>query len=247
MIILFAPSEGKKSGGDGHCIDSSSFILEPLFEKRMEVIRQYEIQVASGKKEYLEELFGVKDPLLLERYSKGLIESPTMKAILRYDGVAYDYLDYDTIGEEGKDFLDKHLIIFSNLFGPIGAGDLIPDYKLKQGSAIGKFAPEKFYKHHFSEALEEYIKDEEILDLRAGFYDKFFTPSSPVNTMKFLKNGKSVSHWAKAYRGIVLRHIACSAIQSLSELESMKIQGLELADIIGSKKKREYIYNILEN
>lgn len=244
MKILFAPSEGKRPGGDGETINKSNLLFSELFEKRMDVISQYEALVSSAERVKLEDLFGVKDTAMIERYSFPVIQSPTMKAIVRYDGVAYEYLDYQTIPQEGKTYIDENVIVFSNLFGPIRAGDKIPDYKLKQGTSIGEFAPEKFYKKYFSDALENYIGDEEIVDLRAGFYDKFFTPKRMVTTMKFLKNGKSVSHWAKAYRGTVLRHIALNRIQTVEEIKEMKIEGLKTAGINVSNKKMEIVYDI---
>ena len=168
-----------------------------------------------------------------------------MKAIERYDGVAYDYLTYSSLEIEAQTHIDTTTILFSNLFGPIRAGDSIPDYKLKQGSSIGKFAPEKHYKEYFSSALDEMIGDQEVLDLRAGFYDKFYTPSIPYVTLKFLKEGKAVSHWAKAYRGIVLREAAKHQIGSIQELLAMNLDGLNVREIVEIKKKKEVVYTIV--
>jgi cytoplasmic iron level regulating protein YaaA (DUF328/UPF0246 family) len=99
------------------------------------------------------------------------------------------------------------VILFSNLFGPIKANDKIPEYKLKQGVKMGNLNIEKTYKNLFSASLDKYL-GEYIIDLRAGFYEKFYTISVPHVAFKFLKNGKVVSHYAKAYRGKILQHIA---------------------------------------
>jgi cytoplasmic iron level regulating protein YaaA (DUF328/UPF0246 family) len=168
-----------------------------------------------------------------------------MKAIERYDGVAYDYLDYPHLSQEAKAYIDDHTILFSNLFGPLKASDFIPDYKLKQGASIGEFIPDKHYKNHFSAALDAITVDQEILDLRAGFYDKFYTPKNSIVTLKFLKGGKVVSHWAKAYRGIVLRQAAINQIHSIDELLGHNIEGLIVEEILQSKKKKEVIYSIV--
>ena len=70
--------------------------------------------------------------------------------------------------------IDKDAFCFSNLFGPICAKDRVPEYKLKQAEKIGKFAPEKFYKKHFSKGLDLYLeKNAPIIDLRAGFMKNF--------------------------------------------------------------------------
>lgn len=243
MIILFAPSEGKKLGGELPSIDPSAFIFPELYNKRQEVIDLYRTQINKGDTKVLSELFGINNPKEFDRYLSDIQEMKTMKAIERYDGVAYDYLDYQTLGEDAKGYLDQKVIVFSNLFGPIGAGDRIPDYKVKQGSLIGSLAAEKHYKHYFSDVLESYIAESEILDLRAGFYDKFYVPMNRTITMKFLKEGKVVSHWAKAYRGRVLREMALHNVTSMEKLIKLEIEGLSSPEITESKKKIELVYN----
>lgn len=245
MIILFSPSEGKRSGGVLPPLHQGSLIFAHLYHKRLEVIEQYEKLVQGGSDEQLSALFGIKDPKEYEQYKKLFSSMPSMKAIERYDGVAYDYLNYSILSSDAQRYIDNNTILFSNLFGPLRAGDTIPDYKLKQGSMIGTFAPEKHYKGHFSLALNELIGDQEILDLRAGFYDKFYTPEKPSVTLKFLKEGKVVSHWAKAYRGIVLREAAKHQISTINELLAMNIEGLIVREIMETKKKKEVVYSIV--
>lgn len=245
MIILFAPSESKCEGGNLPPLNNESLILPELYSKRLEVIREYEKLVQESNEQQLYDIFGLKDSKTYVRYKQPFCNLPTMKAIERYDGVAYDYLNYTTLSSEQQQYLDINVILFSNLFGPIRAGDSLPDYKLKQGAAIGSFAPEKFYKEHFSVALDTLIGEEEVLDLRAGFYDKFYVPKNFVTTLKFLKEGKVVSHWAKAYRGIVLRQIALHHIDSLAALTAINIEGLVLHEIIETKQKKEIIYTII--
>ena len=120
----------------------------------------------------------------------------------------------------------------------------IPDYKLKQGSTIDSMAPEKFYKKYFTDSLDAWIGDQEVLDLRAGFYDKFYTAKKTPMTLKFLKDGKVVSHWAKAYRGLVLSAIAQNNIQSLEDFRQLSIEGLTAFETIKTEKKNEIIYTI---
>jgi cytoplasmic iron level regulating protein YaaA (DUF328/UPF0246 family) len=168
-----------------------------------------------------------------------------MKVIERYDGVAFDYLKYSTLKENEKSYIDKNVIIFSNLFGPVLAGDMgLPDYKLKQGEKIGSFELEKFYNEKFTNSLNNYLESEEIIDLRAGFYEKFYKINKPYFTMKFIKEGKVVSHWAKAYRGIILNLMANNNIQSIEELMNLQIENLSVEEIKKQKLKTEIVYNI---
>lgn len=244
MIILFAPSEGKRSGGECPNMSSTSLIFPQLYTKRLEVISKYEQVLRIGDYSSLNELFGLKDEKEFARYKIPFDTAPTMKAIERYDGVAYDYLGYGQLSHSEQAYIDRNVILFSNLFGPISAGDCIPDYKLKQGSTIDAMAPEKFYKKYFTDSLNELIGEQEVLDLRAGFYDKFYTCRTPPLTLKFLKEGKVVSHWAKAYRGVVLNALAKNQIDSLKDFKGMKIDGLTIIEIAETEKKNEIVYAI---
>lgn len=246
MTILFAPSEAKREGGSA-CLDRDSFCFPKLYEKRLEVALRYIELLEKGSLEKIKKVTGLKDEKQIERYRTNIFEAPVMKAVERYSGVAYEYLGYETLAPGGREYIDEHLIIFSNLFGPICASDKIPDYKLKQGEHIEGFAPEKFYKEHFSDALDEYLqKRGTVVDLRAGFYEKFYKIESPHITMKFLKNGKSVSHWAKAYRGKVLREMAKRAIMDEESLLAMDIENLGIVDIKQIKNKKEIVYEIVQ-
>jgi len=93
--------------------------------------------------------------------------------------------------------------------------------------------------------LDLLLAKDEILDLRAGYYDKFYKVTKPYTTLKFLKGGKSVSHWAKAYRGTVLRELAKHKITSMEEFMALEIDGLNVQEIKVTKNKTEIIYNIV--
>ena len=93
--------------------------------------------------------------------------------------------------------------------------------------------------------MDLYLNNDEILDLRAGYYDKFYKINKPYTSLKFLKDGKTVSHWAKAYRGVVLRELAKHDIKSIEEFMSLEIEGLSVQEIKVIKNKTEIIYNIM--
>ena len=245
MKILFSPSETKIAGGEEISFNKNSFIFPQLFEKRMEIVKQYNDFITSASKDELIKLFGTKKEDVLEQYSKDLFTTPTMKVIQRYDGVAFDYLDYPKLNTNEKAYIDENVLIFSNLFGVLKAGDNgLPDYKLKQGETFSNLKIEKFYNDNFSKVLDEYLKDEDIIDLRAGFYEKFYKIEKPYTAMKFIKDGKVVSHWAKAYRGIILKLIAQNNIKTIDELMNMEIQNLKIEEIKKQKQKTEIVYSI---
>ncbi len=241
LKILFSPSEGKMGGGD-----ATAKGLLGSNSAREEILQTYNAIVNSGDEEQIKQLFGFKKFEECKPYICDIFNSSLMCAIERYRGVAYDYLNYGDLCESQKEYLKKNTIIFSNLYGPLYGGDTIANYKVKQGNTIGEIAPEKFYKERFAYQLDLLFTDDDILDLRAGYYEKFYKVTKPYTTLKFLKNGKTVSHWAKAYRGIVLREVAKAGIDSLESFHALEIEGLSIHEIKKTKNKTEIIYNIVE-
>ena len=240
LTILFSPSEGKTLGGD-----SSPMRLFGGMEKRRSILQNYHDILASDDEERIKALFGLKKFQECTPYLVDIFTAPTCKAIERYNGVAYEYLAYHDKTKTQQAYLDERLMIFSNLFGPLLAADRIPLYKVKQGSTIGEIKPENYYKERFSETLDTLLHDKEVLDLRAGYYEKFYKLKQPHTTLKFLKNGKTVSHWAKAYRGIVVSEMAKNKIDSLADFYKMELENLSVKEIKKQKNKSEIVYEIL--
>jgi len=246
MNILLAPSESKTPGGTGN-FDPCLLLFGKLCPLRKELLDHYRELVTAGDSETLQELFGLKRPEEIARYAGAdPMNAPVLPAVERYTGVAYDHLDYVSLHEEARNYIRSNVIIFSNLFGPILAGDPLPDYRLKQGAPLGSVRPETLYRQEASPLLEEYLEGEDLLDLRAGYYDKFYKPARPYTTLKFLKGGKVVSHWAKAYRGLVLRHLALEGVKTLEEFLALPIPGLSLQEIQTRSQRTEVIYKIEE-
>ncbi len=243
MKILLAPSETKISGGTEPFL-LNTLLFESLLSHRSKLLHTYINILQKGDMQVLSKMFGLKKESDILNHKKDIIHELTMKAIERYTGVAFDYLGYETLDTNAQDYIDRHVILFSNLFGPLRASDKIPEYKLKQGESVGDIKTEKFYHEHAAVLLETYLADDEILDLRAGFYDKFYKPQKSYTTLKFIKDGKVISHWAKAYRGIVLRHIAQAGVETLEDFMKLPIEGLSIQEIQTKKNKTEIIYEI---
>ena len=245
MKILLAPAETKNEGGTQPCFCQDNYIFPDLFSKREEIFSAYESHVSELNLEDLSAWFGIKKLDDVKKYQKSLKDKPTMKAIERYNGVAFDAIEYTQLNQKEQSYIDNNVILFSNLFGPIKASDLIPDYKYKQGAKLPHCNVEKFFMENFSQYLDNYL-GEEILDLRAGYYEKFYkVKQSNVITLKFIKEGKVVSHWAKHYRGAVLNALAKNNIESFSEFMNLEIPGLALDEIQEKKNIKTLIMNII--
>lgn len=222
MKILLAPSESKTIFCDHKIINQNNFVFPELFEKRLSVIREF-------KNEFDEQIF----------------DKQTTKAFLRYDGVAFEAIDYKNLEKDTQNYLDKNVLIFSNIFGPILGGDFVPNYKFPQGTKLTNINIEKHYKQYFSAQIDTFAGDF-VVDLRAGFYDKFYEPTIKSFGFKFYKGGKIVSHWAKFYRGIIAKEMAKHNILSESELLNLQIDKLHVKNLIVSKNKTILEMNIGE-
>jgi len=244
MKILLAPSETKTQGGSDN-FSLASLLLPELTSTRKIILHKYINVLQKNNLDELKQMFGLKKESEIEYHNKEIVHELTMKAIARYTGVAFDYLNYRALNDTEQNYIDNNVILNSNLFGFLRADDMIPEYRLKQGAAIDDIKPEKLYKEQ-SHIIDQYLGNEDILDLRAGFYEKFYKPKNEYTTLKFIKNGKVVSHWAKAYRGIVLRETAKAQIGSLDEFMKLSIKNLTLSEIETKKNKREIIYTIDE-
>jgi cytoplasmic iron level regulating protein YaaA (DUF328/UPF0246 family) len=245
MKILFSPSETKIIGGIKGNNDKSTYIFPKLYDKHQSILKLYQSYLENNSDETLSKFFGLKKQKDIDLYkSVDIFNDVRLKAIERYTGVAYDYLLYKNMDKNEQTFIDNNMIIFSNLFGPIFANYSIPNYKLKQGEKLDTFAIEKFYKEHFSNSLDNLLESEFTIDLRAGFYLKFYTPKIYHITMKFLKNGKVVSHWAKAYRGTIAKELACYQPENEQEFQKIRFNNLEIREIIRRKNSSEYIFDI---
>lgn len=246
MKILFSPSETKSELANHEKLTQTSLIFPYLYEKRLEVLRHYQTLLETQDLPTLQRLFGIKDAQkVLMQATKSIFDNFTCKAILRYSGIAYDHLRFETLDANAQAYIEQQTLIFSNLFGPLLAGDFIPEYKLQQGESLDGFKTELFYKEHFSEAIDAWIGESCVLDLRAGFYEKFYTLKRPYITMKFLKNGKIVSHFAKAYRGEVLHQIALHQPSDEKEFGDIAFENLRIKEILEQKLKREYVFDIV--
>ena len=221
MKILLAPSEKKTKGGNEEFFSS-------FFEIQKEAIERFDtfLQTNTDTKNFCED----KTPIL-KRKAK--------KAILRYSGVAFSYLDYESLDDASKEWLDENLLIFSNLFGVLKANDKIPYYTLKQGKKPG-FDIYAYYKEKIPLVLDE---TEEFIDLRAKFYEKIYKPKNAI-TFKFIKDNKVVSHFAKAYRGLLTRYLAIYKPNTLDDVLKIDFPFIKVVEIIEKKGIKEIVCEV---
>ncbi|MFB4281582.1 YaaA family protein [Nonomuraea sp. MTCD27] len=200
MLILLPPSEGKASEGNGPPVGELSF---PALDKARKRVLNGLVR-ASKRRDALDVL-GLT-PGLAGELAKNteLKTAPTLPAAELYTGVLYDNLGLATLDEESRRRAEERLVIFSGLWGVVKITDRIPPYRLSMGvnmPALGGLAA--FWRPLVTKELERVPGL--VVDLRSSTYAGAWQPGERSVTVRVFRDGKVVSHMAKATRGEIAR------------------------------------------
>ncbi|MEG1721742.1 MAG: YaaA family protein [Bacteroidales bacterium] len=144
--------------------------------------------------------------------------SAEIPAIYAYVGTAYTALNALTLDDESLIFAQKHLRIFSGLYGILRAGDLIQPYRLDVGNRMKPEGYKNLY-DYWQPAVNKFLADENenelIFNLASEEYFKLIDPTCFANckiltlSFKEFRNGslRSVSPAVKKARGLMARYI----------------------------------------
>lgn len=235
--ILLPPSEGKAAGGDsttnwGDVADTQPFAQ--LNPQRRAVMDALQTALAHGTQADLAKLFGVKGENLDAAIgvNQAIASGPLLPAIQRYTGVMFDYLDYAHMDAPLRQTLEEHTLLFSGLWGLLRPGDRIPDYKLKMDASLdGVGRLSSFWKPHLSAALNPLLAGQVVWDMLPNAHRAAWDGKAAMAAryeVKFVerveKGGKvtwrTVSHWSKALKGALIRHICAHHITRPDDLHS---------------------------
>lgn len=120
MWILFSPSEKKcLEHKKAYQAKEETFYRDFICNIGLdEALKAYIGILQGGKESEIKQMFGVKNIDLEElAAAQNLMQSPLLPAVLRYIGVAFSALDFEHLESYARDYLNEHLLIFSNLFG----------------------------------------------------------------------------------------------------------------------------------
>lgn len=136
MIVLLPPSETKRDGGNpGSALDISALGFPELAVPRREVLKALSKLSANLRASTGALSLGPTQRGQIER-NRAVATSATMPAIERYTGVLYDGLAASTLDTAARDWVNRHVVIGSALFGLLRANDPIPAYRLSYNSKL---------------------------------------------------------------------------------------------------------------
>lgn len=169
MLILLPPSETKRSGGRPHPMDVGALPFPSLTPAREASIDAL-IELA-GDAEVSRRVLKLGATQSSDAtVNLALRAGPTMPAVDRYTGVLYDALDAATLDAASRRWLGSHVLIHSAPFGPVGALDRIPSYRLGASASVPGLPPlRRLWAGAVTEAIAE-AAPAFVLDLRSQAY-----------------------------------------------------------------------------
>jgi cytoplasmic iron level regulating protein YaaA (DUF328/UPF0246 family) len=215
MIILLPPSETKRDGGVAEPVDLASLRFSALTEIRAGLVRDLAL-LASDEQASLKALKLSARQLAEVHRNRELRFARTLPAIDRYTGVLYDALDSASLTAGEREFAGRHVLIHSALFGPVGALDPIPPYRLSHNSQLPGVSLKKLWS---SEVRDQIGGAGLVLDFRSEGYVGLGPVPEQAESL-FLRvvavdpSGarRALNHFNKKYKGILTRALVQSGI-----------------------------------
>jgi len=223
MLVLLPPSETKRSGGEAVPLDWPSLAFPPLTGARRSVAHALVLLSKSPDAARTALKLGRTQSAEIER-NRSLLTSLTMPAVDRYTGVIFDALDAGSLTDRQRDFAAQHVLVHSALFGPIGALDPIPAYRVSHDSRLPGLALKK----HWAAPVTAVLQDTRglLLDLRSEAYVALGAAPRRAESV-FLRvvtdvNGgtRALNHFNKKSKGEFVRALVQNSVDfhSTSEL-----------------------------
>ncbi|WP_374316603.1 YaaA family protein [Microbacterium sp.] len=214
MLILLPPSETKRPGGRARPLDSASLALPSLLPQRDAVVAA--LVALSGDEDRAARVLKLGATQRGEvAVNAGLRDAPTMPAVDRYTGVLFDALDAASLPAASRRWLGAHVLVHSAPFGPVGALDAIPAYRLGATASLpGLPSLKRVWADAVSAALAE-DRPRFVLDLRSEAYVALGpvpagVPSAYVRVVAEADGGavRALNHFNKHAKGALVRRLA---------------------------------------
>ncbi|WP_433241656.1 peroxide stress protein YaaA [Streptosporangium sp. CA-135522] len=204
MLILLPPSEGKAELGEGPALKLSRLGFPSLNASRETVL---DALVALCEGPEAQTVLGLSPGQLGEiDKNRNLRAAPTLTAAELYTGVLYDNLGLASLSPEAAERAARSLVIFSGLWGLLRIGDRVPPYRLSMGVRLPPLGGlGAYWRRSVTPVLD--AESGLVVDLRSSTYAAAWQPGGRAVAVRVLKDGRVVSHMAKATRGVIARSL----------------------------------------
>ena len=153
----------------------------------------------------------------------------TFAAINLFNGVVFKQLDLKNYQKEEWDYLDKHLLINSPLYGILRYNDAVNYHRLEMKHKLNEI---NLYQYWYKE-LNDYLKNEDvILSLSTKEYEKMF--DLPIIQLDFvIRNGHTFKRnavYLKKARGMILNYLIEHHIEDIEQIKEIVIDDYHFSE-----------------
>ena len=213
MLILLPPSETKRPGGTRRPMDIDTLALPALTAPREATIDA--LVALAGDPEAARRVLKLGVTQADEAsINAHLRTGPTLPAVDRYTGVLYDALDAASLDTAARRWLGAHALIHSAPWGPVGALDRLPAYRLGAGASLPGIPP---LRRVWADAVTTTLAGTSafLLDLRSEAYVALgpLPPGAASAYVRVVTEGpggrvRALNHFNKHAKGAFVRALA---------------------------------------
>jgi len=201
VLILLPPSQGQSAPSRGRPYRLRSF---PDLHGTREAVLEALVGLCQGDPGKARDTLGISPGQLGEvTRNAGLKTAPAARAADVYTGVLYEALEPHSLDPAATKRLNRHVVVFSALWGMVRLADRIPAYRCPAGVNLPGVGPlGALWRKEIPRLTQGHGL---IIDMRSGPY----AAMGKVNgvTIKVMHEGKVVSHFNKAAKGRIVREL----------------------------------------
>lgn len=214
MLLLLPPSETKRPGGTGSPWRPGTMALPSLDDRRAQVLGA--LVALSGDPDTAARVLKLGPKQRGEiGVNAAVRDARTMAAIDRYTGVLFDALAAGTLDAHARRWLGAHVLIHSAPFGPVGALDGIPAYRLGAAASIPGLPPlRRLWSDAVTAALAA-LAPPFAVDLRSEAYVALGSVPATIPSVfvRIVADGdggavRALNHFNKHAKGALVRELA---------------------------------------
>ncbi len=199
MKIIISPTKTMKR--KKYQVQSS----QPFFENKAEVLRDI---LKGYSLDQIKKDFKTSDKLTNTVYNYFNEPKQKITAINLYEGLAFKNMDLETFTKSDFDYLEKHVLILSAMYGALRPSDLILEYRLDY---VMKFEIDLY--DYWQKSLNDLIaKEDVIINLASQEFSKGIDHPNIINIHLLDELGRNLSTQAKMGRGDMVRYIVLNKI-----------------------------------
>jgi hypothetical protein len=223
MRIVIAPSKTQSIRSLTDFVDYSidlSYKDENLLKKQFPITKRLVKAIINHPEDIIGKKMKLSDKLLNEVVNnyKNFNKSAEGHSILSYTGTVFKELKIESYDRDSFEYMNKHIIILSALYGPMPAFAKIKPYRLDMNMSFF----EKSVYHQWSAISEEWFKDEDfIIDLASKEFSKLIIGNKI--SIEFLQcvdgEFKTISYHSKQGRGFMLHYLIENQVTNIEDIK----------------------------